>query len=53
MQDKGVTIIIEPNAIMHVVGTRLDYIDEKVKSGFVFQNPNAKAKCGCGDSFTT
>lgn len=49
--DKGVTILIEPKAVLHIVGTTLDFVDEKVKSGFVFNNPNAKAHCGCGESF--
>lgn len=50
--DKGVTIIIEPAAILYLVGTTLDFVDETVRSGFVFQNPNAKASCGCGESFS-
>jgi iron-sulfur cluster assembly protein len=37
---------------MYLIGTTLDYVDEKVKSGFVFINPNEKASCGCGKSFT-
>lgn len=53
VKDKGVTIIIEPAAILYLVGTTLDFIDETVRSGFVFQNPNAKASCGCGESFST
>jgi len=49
--DKGVNIIIDPKAIMFLLGTKMDYIEEKFKSGFVFNNPNEKGKCGCGESF--
>ena len=38
---------------MHVLGTRMDYIEDKLRSEFVFTNPNAKGTCGCGESFTT
>lgn len=51
IKDKEVTILIEPKAVMYLIGTTLDYVDEKVKSGFVFINPNEKGKCGCGESF--
>ncbi len=50
VMDKGVRIFINPSAVLKIFGTKLDYIDEKVKSGFVFINPNEKAKCGCGKS---
>lgn len=49
---KGVTILIDPKALMYLIGTRMDYIDEQFKSGFVFINPNEKSKCGCGSSFS-
>lgn len=48
----GVRILIEPNALMKVVGTRLDYHQDKLKSEFVFMNPNVVGMCGCGESFT-
>lgn len=50
--DKGVTVVIDPAAILYLIGTTLDFKDEKVSSGFVFQNPNEKASCGCGESFS-
>ena len=53
VQEKGVTILIEPRAIIHLIGTELDYVEDKFKSGFVFNNPNEKASCGCGESFST
>ncbi len=51
IEDKGVKILIEPKAVIYLLGTVMDYIDEKIQSGFVFINPNEKAKCGCGKSF--
>jgi iron-sulfur cluster assembly accessory protein len=49
----GVKVLIEAGALMHVLGTRMDYIEDKLRSEFVFINPNATGTCGCGESFTT
>lgn len=49
--DKGVKIVIDPMAVMHLIGTEMDYFEDQFKSGFVFANPNEKGKCGCGKSF--
>lgn len=46
-----VTLFIDPKAIMFILGTEMDYIEEKMQSGFVFKNPNEKGRCGCGKSF--
>jgi len=51
VEHQGVTIFIDPKATMFIVGTEMDFVDEKLKSGFVFNNPNEKGKCGCGESF--
>ncbi|MFV0430818.1 MAG: HesB/IscA family protein [Alphaproteobacteria bacterium] len=51
VSDKGVTIFVDPKAIMFVIGTEMDFKEEKLASGFVFQNPNEKGRCGCGESF--
>jgi iron-sulfur cluster assembly accessory protein len=51
VSDKGVTVLIDPKAVMFLIGTRMDYVEEKLKSGFTFINPNEKARCGCGESF--
>ena len=48
---KGVTIIIDPKALMYLLGTEMDYVMEEFKAGFTFTNPNEKGKCGCGSSF--
>ena len=51
VEAKGVTVLIDPKATMFILGTEMDYVEEKLESGFVFRNPNEKAKCGCGESF--
>jgi len=47
----GVKVLIDPKAVMFLIGTEMDYVEEKFKSGFVFKNPNEKGRCGCGESF--
>lgn len=49
----GISMLISPNVLMHVIGTRMDYETNRMKSEFVFHNPNSKGECGCGESFTT
>jgi len=44
-------VLIDPKAIMYIIGTNMDFVEEKMKSGFVFVNPNEKGRCGCGESF--
>jgi iron-sulfur cluster assembly protein len=51
VEGRGVKILIQPKAVMYLLGTTMDYMDTKIKSGFVFKNPNEKGKCGCGESF--
>jgi len=51
--EKGVTLLVDVRASLYLIGTQLDYIDEKVRSGFIFINPNSKGECGCGESFHT
>ncbi|KAF5737455.1 iron-sulfur assembly protein IscA-like 1 mitochondrial [Tripterygium wilfordii] len=53
IDDKGVKILIDPKALMHVIGTKMDFIDDKLRSEFIFINPNSKGQCGCGESFMT
>lgn len=52
VEDKGVTVFIDAKAVMFLVGTEMDYVEEKLESGFRFNNPNEAARCGCGESFT-
>ena len=51
IEDKGVKVLIDPNAIMYLLGTEMDYKKEKFSSQFVFKNPNETERCGCGESF--
>lgn len=48
---KGVKIFIDPSAVMFLFGSEIDYREGKIESGFVFNNPNEKGRCGCGESF--
>lgn len=48
---KGVTVVIDSKALMYLIGTELDYVEDKMSSSFVFRNPNEKGRCGCGESF--
>jgi iron-sulfur cluster assembly protein len=50
VDDKGVRIFIDPKAVLFLLGTEMDYRVEKLKSGFVFNNPNQTSACGCGES---
>ncbi|MEM8985667.1 MAG: iron-sulfur cluster assembly accessory protein [Pseudomonadota bacterium] len=52
VEDKGVTILIDPKAILFLLGTEIDYVVEKLSSRFVFNNPNQTDACGCGESVT-
>jgi iron-sulfur cluster assembly protein len=48
---QGIRLLIDPKASLFLIGTEMDYEEEKLKSGFVFKNPNEKGRCGCGESF--
>ncbi|OYW38780.1 MAG: FeS assembly scaffold SufA [Brevundimonas sp. 12-68-7] len=52
VEDKGVTILIEPKAILFLIGSEIDYETTKLASKFVFRNPNQTDACGCGESVT-
>ena len=52
VEDKGVTILIEPKAILFLIGTVIDYETSKLSAKFVFRNPNETDACGCGESVT-
>ncbi|HTS94791.1 MAG TPA: iron-sulfur cluster assembly accessory protein [Stellaceae bacterium] len=51
VEDKGVTVLIDPKASMFIIGTEMDYVEDNLQSGFTFRNPNEKGRCGCGESF--
>jgi iron-sulfur cluster assembly accessory protein len=48
----GVTIFIDPLAMMYIFGATMDYVEDKLQSSFVFDNPNETGRCGCGESFS-
>ena len=52
VEDKGVTILIDPKAILFLIGSEIDYESTKLASKFVFRNPNQTDACGCGESVT-
>jgi iron-sulfur cluster assembly protein len=51
IESKGVIVFIEPSASMFLIGSEMDYKSDKISSRFVFNNPNEKNSCGCGESF--
>ncbi|SFV60840.1 Iron binding protein IscA for iron-sulfur cluster assembly [hydrothermal vent metagenome] len=51
-EDNGVKIIIDAKSLIYLEGTEVDFVKEGLNEGFKFNNPNAKAECGCGESFT-
>ena len=50
VEQDGAVLLIEPSAIMYLLGTEMDYKADKLASQFVFNNPNQKGACGCGES---
>jgi len=50
VEDKGVTVLIDPKAVLFLLGTEMDFQVTKLSSQFVFNNPNQTSACGCGES---
>ena len=50
VEDKGVRVLIDPKAVLFLLGTEMDFQTSKMSSGFVFNNPNQTSACGCGES---
>ena len=50
VEDRGVRLLIDPKAVLFLLGTEMDYKTEKLSSQFVFNNPNQTSACGCGES---
>ena len=50
VEDNGAVVLIEPTAVMYLIGTEMDFKTDKLASQFVFNNPNQKSSCGCGES---
>ena len=52
VEDKGVTILVDPKAVLFLIGTEIDYETTRLAAKFVFRNPNETDACGCGESVT-
>jgi len=50
VEDKGVKLLIDPKAVLFLLGTEMDFKVDRLSSGFVFNNPNQTSACGCGES---
>ena len=50
IEDKGVKILIDPKAVLFLLGTEMDWKSDRLQSGFIFNNPNQVGACGCGES---
>ncbi|QTL01879.1 iron-sulfur cluster assembly accessory protein [Aquabacter sp. L1I39] len=50
VEDKGVKVIVDPKAVLFLLGTQMDYKTDKLSAQFVFNNPNQTSACGCGES---
>jgi iron-sulfur cluster assembly protein len=51
VEQNGVKIFVDPNSMVFMLGTKIDYVTDDEQEGFVFDNPNEKGRCGCGESF--
>ncbi|MEG2313375.1 HesB/IscA family protein [Brevundimonas sp.] len=52
VEDKGATVLIEPKAVLFLIGSEIDFVTTRLSSKFVFRNPNETDACGCGESVT-
>ncbi|KAF4714212.1 hypothetical protein FOZ63_000501 [Perkinsus olseni] len=52
VESEGVKVVVDSNALMYLIGTEMDFVDNDLASEFVFNNPNQKSSCGCGKSFS-
>lgn len=51
IEQHGVKVLVDPKAVMFILGSEMDFKEDKLSSGFTFTNPNEKGRCGCGESF--
>jgi iron-sulfur cluster assembly protein len=52
IETPGGTLFVDGGSILYLIGSTMDWVEDDFAAGFVFQNPNAKGECGCGESFT-
>ena len=50
VEEKGVKVVVDPSAVLYLIGTEMDWKVDKLSAQFVFNNPNQKSACGCGES---
>jgi iron-sulfur cluster assembly protein len=48
----GIKVVVDPKAAMYLLGTEIDFVEDKLGAAFKFSNPNESGRCGCGESFT-
>lgn len=51
VEERGVQLLVDPKAVLFVIGSEMDYEETDLEEGFTFRNPNEKGRCGCGESF--
>ncbi|GME75281.1 unnamed protein product [Ambrosiozyma monospora] len=51
VKQDDVTVVIDSKALFSIIGSEMDWVDDKLSSKFIFKNPNSKGSCGCGESF--
>jgi iron-sulfur cluster assembly accessory protein len=51
VEQNGIKVLVDNKAVMYLLGTKMDFVEDELKSEFVFINPNSKGSCGCGESF--
>jgi iron-sulfur cluster assembly protein len=49
----GVKVVVDSKAVMHLIGSEMDFVQDRLGASFKFNNPNETGRCGCGESFTT
>jgi iron-sulfur cluster assembly protein len=52
IETPGGTLFVDGGSILYLIGSTMNWVEDDFAAGFVFQNPNAKGECGCGESFT-
>jgi len=52
IETPGGAFFVDGGSILYLIGSRMDWVEDDFTAGFVFENPNAKGSCGCGESFT-
>jgi iron-sulfur cluster assembly protein len=52
IETAGGTLFVDGASVLYLIGSRMDWVEDDFTAGFVFENPNAKGSCGCGESFT-